>query len=85
VSIDDNFFDLGGHSLLLVQLHPHVQKLAARDVSVVELFRYPSIRSLARFLGDADSATPTQDDFAERARRQRARMRTRPKREGEER
>ncbi|MEH1013141.1 MupA/Atu3671 family FMN-dependent luciferase-like monooxygenase [Micromonospora sp. CPCC 206060] len=47
VGLDDNFFELGGNSLLAVQARA---RLLARDVtgvSLVDLFRYPSVRTLA--------------------------------------
>jgi len=50
VGVDDNFFDLGGHSLLIVRLHRRLQELAPRPVSLTDLFRFPTIRSLARHL-----------------------------------
>ena len=46
VGIHDNFFDLGGHSLLLVQLHSHVQKLVGRDLSLIEMFEHPTVSFL---------------------------------------
>jgi amino acid adenylation domain-containing protein len=49
VGVDDNFFDLGGHSLLLVQLHGQLAARLGVDVTVMDLFRYPTIGSFARF------------------------------------
>ena len=50
VGMDDNFFDLGGHSLLLVRLHVRLEETLGVGSSIVDLFRYPTIRSFARFL-----------------------------------
>jgi amino acid adenylation domain-containing protein len=50
VSIDDNFFELGGHSLLLVQVQSRLQASLQRELSMVELFRHPSIHLLAKHL-----------------------------------
>ena len=49
VGVEDNFFDLGGHSLLIVQVH---RRLAPRfpGLAVVDLFRYPTVGALAQFL-----------------------------------
>lgn len=55
--IRDNFFDLGGHSFLLVQLHAQLKREFDADVRVVELFRYPTIESLASFLDHAKPPT----------------------------
>ena len=50
VGLDDNFFDLGGHSLLLVRLHVRLEETQGGGTSIVDLFRYPTIRAFARFL-----------------------------------
>jgi acyl carrier protein len=49
-SIHDNFFDLGGHSLLLMQVHSRLRSEIDPDLAVVDLFRYPTIESLAAHL-----------------------------------
>jgi amino acid adenylation domain-containing protein len=50
VGIADNFFDLGGHSLLMLRLHRKLQDLLGRELAVVDLFRFPTVESFARFL-----------------------------------
>jgi amino acid adenylation domain-containing protein len=50
VGLDDNFFDLGGHSLLLARVRSRLAGRFPREVSVVVLFRYPTVRSLAGYL-----------------------------------
>lgn len=47
---DANFFDVGGHSLLLVQLHDVLAGEFGTPVAISDLFRFPTIRSLASFL-----------------------------------
>ena len=58
VSREANFFDLGGHSLLAVQVHRRLKDLfTERELSITDLFRFPTIATLARFLGgEADGA-----------------------------
>lgn len=51
VGIHDNFFDLGGHSLLIAQVYNRVQMLTGKRLSIVDMFTYPTISSLAQFLG----------------------------------
>ncbi len=53
VGIDDNFFDLGGHSLLLVQVQAKLRAALGRDVPIVEMFQYPTIRTMAAHLSRA--------------------------------
>ena len=50
VGIHDNFFDLGGYSLLAVKLLKAVEKLSSVNVSLASLFRAPTIKELADLL-----------------------------------
>ena len=52
VGRDDNFFDLGGHSLLIVEVHSALRAAFATSLSLIDLFRYPTIKSLAECLRD---------------------------------
>ena len=47
---DDNFFDLGGHSLLLMKVNLKLKHHCGKDISLVEMFTYPTISTLAEFL-----------------------------------
>ncbi|HEX8274262.1 MAG TPA: amino acid adenylation domain-containing protein [Longimicrobiaceae bacterium] len=58
VGLDDNFFDLGGHSLLLARLRSRLCGRFPADVSVVVLFRYPTVRSLAEHLAGSGPSAP---------------------------
>nr|MDZ8286491.1 phosphopantetheine-binding protein [Nostoc sp. ChiSLP01] len=49
VGIHDNFFELGGNSLILVQVHSKIREIFQIDLSVLDLFRYPTINSLANY------------------------------------
>jgi amino acid adenylation domain-containing protein len=50
VGVRDNFFDLGGHSLLLIRVHARLRQELDSDVAVIDLFRYPTIESMASWL-----------------------------------
>lgn len=50
VGIHDNFFDLGGHSLLMARVHHRLHEALGREISMVELFQYPTIDALAKYL-----------------------------------
>lgn len=45
--IHDNFFDLGGHSLLLLRVQDRLRTAFHKEPSIVDLFEYPTISSLA--------------------------------------
>ncbi|MEM8529467.1 MAG: non-ribosomal peptide synthase/polyketide synthase [Chloroflexota bacterium] len=53
VGVDDNFFELGGHSLLLTQVHRRIREQIAPELLLVDLFRYPTIASLAAAITQA--------------------------------
>src|SRR5262249_23207232 len=53
VGADDNFFDLGGNSLLLVRARARLQEVLGRPVPTLALFRCPTVRTLAEYLAEA--------------------------------
>ncbi|MHB8066154.1 MAG: phosphopantetheine-binding protein, partial [Ruminiclostridium sp.] len=55
VGINDNFFDLGGNSLLLTKIHAEIDNVYKGKVAMTDLFTYTSISKLARFIESADS------------------------------
>lgn len=71
VGIDDNFFDLGGDSLLLVAVHSNLQKTLQMKIPVMDLFEFTTVRALARHLEDQNPATPSFSETQEQARKQR--------------
>ena len=58
VGVQDNFFDLGGNSLLCLQAIAELRASHGHDLPVVRFFQHPTIAGLARFLdhGPAGSA-----------------------------
>lgn len=66
VGIEDNFFDLGGHSLLMIQLHSQLQTKLKQELSIIELFQYPTVSSLSQHLSTTNK---TQDDSESRLER----------------
>lgn len=58
VGAHDHFFELGGHSLLMVKIQNQLQiALSMSDLSIVELFQYPTVHSFAKYLSQK-STTP---------------------------
>ena len=70
VSVQDNFFDLGGHSLLMVQVQSELQDVLKREISIVELFTYSNISSLAKHLGQQGGQGETLEPMRDRAKKQ---------------
>lgn len=57
---DDNFFDIGGHSLLVVRLHRRLREAVDPTVALTDLYRYPTVRAFVasrRPAGDGADAT----------------------------
>lgn len=55
VGAHDNFFDIGGHSLLLLRLHALLERQYPGVVKVTDLFAYPTVASQAAFI-EAETA-----------------------------
>lgn len=69
LSIKDNFFDVGGNSLLVVQLHTLIQESFEGEISVTDLFHYPTIQSFAAFLSGHHQQKNTRDRDIQAKRR----------------
>lgn len=72
VGLHDNFFDIGGHSLLIIQVKERLLDVLQKDVPVIDLFRYPTIGALAKYLGQAETQKPEFRQVQDRASRQQA-------------
>jgi acyl carrier protein len=72
VGIHQNFFDIGGTSIHMVQILNRVRAAFARDVPVTEIFRHPTISSLAGYLSEEKNGEPTLAPSDERASERRA-------------
>ncbi len=69
VGIHDNFFEVGGSSLLLVRIHARLREVLGREVTMVQLFRHPTVQALARFLETAERESRALADAEVRAER----------------
>jgi amino acid adenylation domain-containing protein len=66
----DNFFDLGGHSLLVAQIHAKLEKAVGRRVAIVDVFRHPTISTLAKHLSEVEPQDRSFDEVHARAHQQ---------------
>lgn len=90
ISIDANFFDLGGRSLDLVQVGSKLQAAFQQEIPLRELFKQPTIRLLAHYVRQKRDANPgfarnmqhrTQNQL-EALKRQKEQMQRRRKSDG---
>ncbi len=58
VGLHDSFFDLGGHSLLMTQVHRKLVEQLDQDWPIVAMFKYPSVSDLAKYLSQAQDGQP---------------------------
>jgi amino acid adenylation domain-containing protein len=79
VGLRDNFFDLGGNSLLVVQAQARLRETLGFDLPVVKLFQYPTVGALADFLSEREP-THSEQTF-ERGRKKQAAIRRKQKKE----
>lgn len=57
VGVRDNFFNLGGHSLLLIRVNNRLRETLRMELPVVELFKYPTVSALAEHLSQSHAQT----------------------------
>jgi SAM-dependent methyltransferase len=70
VGRDDNFFDLGGHSLLIPRVRFMIREKLQRDVPIVDFFAFPTVQSMAGSMEGKHQPT-TISDSERRALQQR--------------
>jgi acyl-CoA synthetase (AMP-forming)/AMP-acid ligase II/acyl carrier protein len=71
VEVGDNFFDLGGSSLKIMQIYSKLSQVVDHDVSVVDLFNHPNVRSLANYLESNQDSGQSLSRSRERASKRR--------------
>jgi natural product biosynthesis luciferase-like monooxygenase protein len=70
VSVKDNFFDIGGHSLLLAQVHIRLRDTINGDLPLLKLLEYPTISSLSAYLSRGQGDNISLRRNLDRARKQ---------------
>ena len=71
VGVEDNFFDSGGHSILAVRVHREITQRLGVELQVTDLFRFTTVRALARHLSQGKSAPTAAQQAMERAKQRR--------------
>jgi acyl transferase domain-containing protein len=72
VGIHDNFFDLGGNSLLGLKVIARLKQELHVDLPVVRLFEGPTVSALAALISQDQAATPTFEESQSRGERRNA-------------
>ena len=70
LGLNENFFDLGAHSLMVAEVLAKLQNLLQREIPIVDLFEFPTIASLSCHLSGTESIGGAAR-VAERAQRRR--------------
>ncbi|NTX02058.1 non-ribosomal peptide synthetase [Myxococcus sp. CA040A] len=76
VGREQNFFDLGGHSLLMLEVFDRLE-VAELGLTVADLYQYPTVATLGAFLRNGAPSAAPGAALGERGRRRRERRRTR--------
>ena len=50
INLDDNFFDIGGSSVLAVQLYEKLNNQIASKLNLIDVFHYPTVNLLTNFI-----------------------------------
>jgi amino acid adenylation domain-containing protein len=67
VGLNDNFFDLGAHSLTVAEVHARLQNVLGREILLIDLFHFSTVKELAAHL----AGTQPQSQVSDRAQRRR--------------
>lgn len=70
----DNFFTLGGHSLLAVRLHRDLKSNVAPELTITDIYRFPTVAGLAGHIQDRGQASKHLGQVADRAAARRQAM-----------
>ncbi len=80
VGREDNFFDLGGHSLAMVKVHAELRAaFSQHDLSIVELFKYPTISLLGKYFTSRNGRSADLRRVQNRAEKRRQAVQRRQK------
>ncbi len=61
IGVNDNFFELGGRSILMPRVVIQLKKTFGIDISLVDMFQYPTIALIARCIDSRKGALDTQE------------------------
>ena len=62
IGVEDNFFTIGGHSLLLTNLAFRIEETFDRKLSISEIYRLPTIRNLTKLILENENTQKELDE-----------------------
>jgi len=65
--VNDNFFDLGGHSLQAVRVHAKLRAKFEKNLLLFELFQFPTIAAMAKYISNGHAEESSAEQGVERA------------------
>ncbi|WP_186646711.1 non-ribosomal peptide synthetase [Fluviispira vulneris] len=71
ISIEENFFDLGAHSLMILSVHKKIEDLIKNKLDVITLFNYPTVKSLSQYLNSQFKKSNIDEYMINSAQKQR--------------
>ncbi|MDX1696109.1 MAG: LLM class flavin-dependent oxidoreductase, partial [Ketobacteraceae bacterium] len=74
VGINDNFFDIGGHSILALQVLQELRKITDKPLQMTDLFKYTTVATIAEFLGASEQETGARNQIRSRGAARKAAM-----------
>ncbi len=67
IGLDDNFFDIGGHSLLVVEVLAGLREYIDQPIKMTDMFRFPTIRQFSNYLSTEGESNTKLSDSQDRA------------------
>lgn len=78
VGVHDDFFELGGDSLLTAQVHRQFRDTFPQEITIANLLQHPTIADLSAFLASHDATTvPSFEKVQDRAEKQKEALKRR--------
>ncbi len=76
-SVGDNFFDVGGHSLLIVEMKEIIEEVFHKNIALTDMYKYTSIKSLSKlFMSSEENKSMVNNIRSRIAKRKKFRPRS---------
>lgn len=74
IGVNDNFFDVGGHSILLARVHSKLKTLFNKNISLLEAYKNPTVRMQSRLFNEESTEAPSLLRGSKRAQKRKKHM-----------